>query len=69
MHEFLRRLRRRVYQRSLTKNIGVLEAIDELRAEAEGAQEVMLLEQLRAQMETYHRHHRGAHLRPRHQGS
>ena len=39
MHELLGRLRRRVYRRSLTKNIGVLEAIDELRAEAGEAQE------------------------------
>ena len=58
MRELLRRLRRRVYRRSLTRNIGVLEAINELRAEAgqrQQTQEVALLEQLRAEMEAYHR--------------
>jgi hypothetical protein len=60
MHELLGRLRRRVYRRSLTKNIGVLEAIDELRAEAGEAQERGLLERLRAAMEAYHRQRRRA---------
>ena len=61
MRELLRRLRRRVYRRSLTRNIGVLEAINELRAEAgqrQQTQEVALLEQLRAEMEAYHRRRR-----------
>jgi hypothetical protein len=58
--EQLIRLCRRIYQRSLTKAIGVIEAIDELLAEAPNEQDTTMLEQLRAEMTDYRRNYRRA---------
>ena len=48
-----RALQKRVYQRSLRKNIGVLEAIDELLAEATQAEDTRRLEALRLILMTW----------------
>ena len=58
--EQLMRLRRRIYRRSLTKAIGVIEAIDELLAEAPNEQDTTMLEQLRAEMTDYRRNYQRA---------
>ena len=58
--EPLMQLCRRIYRRSLTKGIGVIEAIDELLAEAPDEQDAALLEQLRAEMADYRRQYRRA---------
>jgi hypothetical protein len=56
VHKQLTRLRQWVYRRSLAKNIGVIELIDELLAEAKNEQDTRLLAQLRAEMDEYRRH-------------
>jgi hypothetical protein len=47
-------LRQQVYRRSVRRDIGVLEAIQELLAEAVDEAEVPGLERLRAVMQAYH---------------
>jgi hypothetical protein len=54
MGESLVELRRRVYRRSIRRVIGVVEAIDELLAEATDEEERQRLEWLRAVIEAYH---------------
>jgi hypothetical protein len=48
-------LRRQVYRRSARKDIGPLDAIEELLAEAVDEAEVRALERLRAVTQAYHR--------------
>jgi hypothetical protein len=55
MDHQLTTLRHRVYRRSLAKEIGVLEAIDELLVDIHDEQASRLLAQLRTHMEAYHR--------------
>jgi hypothetical protein len=60
MGEPLMELRRHVYRRSIVKDIGVVEAIDDLLAEVRDEGVKQLLEWLRAAIDAYRRH------RPRH---
>ena len=62
----LMELRRRVYRRSIIKDIGVLEAIDELLMEVRDEEEKQQLEWLRAAIEAYRTYHRGATERRAH---
>ena len=59
MGEPLMELRRRVYRRSIIKDIGVVEAIDELLTEVRGEEERQRLEWLREVIEAYRQHRRG----------
>jgi hypothetical protein len=59
MRESLGELRRRVYRRSIIKDIGVIEAIDELLREVRDEEEKQGLEWLRAAIEAYRKHHQG----------
>ena len=59
MGESLMELRRHVYLRSISRDIGVIEAIDELLTEVRDEEEKQWLEWLRAVIETYRKHHRG----------
>jgi hypothetical protein len=59
MREPLGGLRLRVYRRSIIKDIGVIEAIDELLIEVRDEEERQRLECLRAVIEAYRKHHRG----------
>jgi hypothetical protein len=52
-------LRRRVYRRSISKDIGVLEAIDELLIEVRDGEEKQWPEWLRAAIDAYRKHHPG----------
>jgi hypothetical protein len=51
-------LRRRVYRRSIAKDIGVIEAIDEILTEVQNEEERQRLEWLRAVIEAYRKYHR-----------
>jgi hypothetical protein len=53
MREPLGELRRRVYRRSIVKDIRVIEAIDELLADVRDEEERQRLEWLRAAIEAY----------------
>jgi hypothetical protein len=57
MREQLGGLRLRVYRRSIIKDIGVIEAIDELLTEVRDEEERQRLERLRAVIEAYRKHH------------
>jgi hypothetical protein len=59
MRELHGELRRRVYRRSVIKDIGVIEAIDELLMEVRDEEEKQQLEWLRAAIETYRTHRPG----------
>jgi hypothetical protein len=56
MREPLRRLRLQVYRRSIIKDIGVIEAIDELLMEVRDEEEKRGLERLRAVIDVYRKH-------------
>jgi hypothetical protein len=57
MREPLMELRVRVYRRSISKDIGVIEAIDELLTEVRDEAERQRLEWLRGVIEAYRKHH------------
>jgi hypothetical protein len=57
MREPLRRLRLQVYRRSIIKDIGVIEAIDELLMVISDEGEKLWLESLRAAIDVYRKHH------------
>jgi len=57
MREPLRRLRLQVYRRSIIKDIGVMEAIDELLMEIGDEEERLWLEWMRAAIDVYRKHH------------
>jgi hypothetical protein len=59
MGEPLMELRRRVYRRSIVRDIGVIEAIDELLTDVRDEEERQRLEWLRGVIEAYRTHHRG----------
>jgi hypothetical protein len=59
MGEPLMELRRRVYRRSISRDIGVIEAINELLTEVRGEEERQWLEWLRGVIEAYRNHRRG----------
>jgi hypothetical protein len=52
-------LRRHVYRRSISRDIWVIEAIDELLTEITDEEERQRLEWLRGLVETYRKRHRG----------
>ena len=56
MGEPLVELRRRVYRRSIIKDIGVIEAIDELLREVRDEEEKQRLEWLRAVIDEHRKH-------------
>lgn len=58
MRELLMELRRHVYRRSISKDIGVIEAIDELLTEVTDEEGRQRLEWLRGVIEAYRTHHR-----------
>jgi hypothetical protein len=66
MGEPLMELRRHVYRRSISRDIGVIEAIDELLTEVRDEEERQRLEWLRAVIEAYRTHHRGTARRHAH---
>ena len=49
-------LQRRVYRRSISRDIGVIEAIDELLTEVRDEEERQRLEWLRGVIEAYRKH-------------
>jgi hypothetical protein len=53
MREPLMELRRRVYRRSITKGVGVIEAIEEILTEVRDEEEKRQLEWLRAVIDAY----------------
>jgi hypothetical protein len=57
MGEPLMELRRHVYRRSISRDIGVIEAIDELLSEVRDGEERQRLERLRAVIEAYRKSH------------
>jgi hypothetical protein len=57
MRESLGGLRLRVYRRSIIKDIGVIEAIDELLMEVRDEEGKQRLEWLRAAIEAYRKRH------------
>jgi hypothetical protein len=59
MREPLGELRRRVYRRSIIKDIGVIEAIDELLMEVRDEEEKQRLEWLRAVIDGHRKHRPG----------
>jgi hypothetical protein len=59
MGEPLTELRRRVYQRSISRDIGVIEAIDELLTDVRDEEERQRLKWLRGVIEAYRKHHPG----------
>jgi CRISPR/Cas system CSM-associated protein Csm2 small subunit len=58
MREQLGGLRLRVYRRSIIKDIGVIEAIDEILTEVQNEEERQRFEWLRAVIEAYRKYHR-----------
>lgn len=58
MGEPLIELRRRVYRRAIVKDIGVIEAIDELLTDVRDEEERQRLEWLRGAIEAYRKDHR-----------
>jgi hypothetical protein len=57
MGEPLMELRRHVYRRSTSRDIGVIQAIDELLTEVRDGEERQRLEWLRAVIEAYRKSH------------
>jgi hypothetical protein len=60
MRDQLMELRRRVYRRSISKGVGVIEAIDEILTEVRDEEEKRQLKWLRAVIDAYRK------SRPRH---